>query len=261
MNRIVRACALAVLGVGLVGCGARAPRGLYQVSLLNGLMLGDYAGSVAVDELRRHGDTGIGTFDRLDGELIMLGGAVYQARADGSVREVDGSMTVPFAAVAFLDPASPAHPVVTANLSELKAALDARIAGAFNRFHLAVVEGDFARVHVRSVVAQERPYRPLAQVAADQVEFVYEAQEGTIVALRCPGFVEGINLPGWHLHFISSDRARGGHVLGLESVRATVRIQPLDRFELVLPTAAGFDDLALSDDLRAATERVEAKSP
>lgn len=46
------------------------------------------------------------------------------------------------------------------------------------------------------------------EIAETQPEYIYESLEGTIVALRCPGFVEGINVPGWHLHFISKDRSK-----------------------------------------------------
>ena len=40
-----------------------------------------------VADIRRHGDFGLGTFDSLDGEGIMLDGRCWQARGDGSVIE------------------------------------------------------------------------------------------------------------------------------------------------------------------------------
>lgn len=43
------------------------------------------------------GDIGIGTFDKLNGELIMLDGVVYRAAGDGSVEVVSDEETVPFA--------------------------------------------------------------------------------------------------------------------------------------------------------------------
>ena len=51
---------------------------IYQVALLQSLTLGQYDGFVKVKTLKRHGDTGIGTFDSMDGELIMLDGLVYR---------------------------------------------------------------------------------------------------------------------------------------------------------------------------------------
>ena len=78
---------------------------MYQVSLLQSLINGDYSGSVTVAELKRHGDIGIGTFDGLNGELIMLGGETYRAAGDGSVEAVSDNVTVPFAVVTFMDTA------------------------------------------------------------------------------------------------------------------------------------------------------------
>ena len=53
---------------------------MYQVATLQSLMVGNYDGFVSVGELRKHGDIGVGTFERIDGEMIVLDGTVYQAR-------------------------------------------------------------------------------------------------------------------------------------------------------------------------------------
>ena len=79
---------------------------LYQVSLLQGLTNGDYYGSVPVTELKQHGDTGIGTFNKLNGELIMLDGGVYRAAGDGSVEAVSDEETIPFSIVTLAPRAS-----------------------------------------------------------------------------------------------------------------------------------------------------------
>ena len=76
---------------------------MYQVSLLQGLTYGDYCGSVTVKELKQHGDIGIGTFDGLNGELIMLNGEAYRAAGDGNVELVSDRVTVPFSVVTFMD--------------------------------------------------------------------------------------------------------------------------------------------------------------
>ena len=63
---------------------------LYQVSTIDALMQGAYEGVQPVSEIRKHGDFGIGTFDALDGEMIVLDGTVYQAKADGKIYPVAG---------------------------------------------------------------------------------------------------------------------------------------------------------------------------
>lgn len=189
---------------------------LYQVSLINALMQGDYDGTVSVGDLLMVGDTGIGTFDGLDGEMIMLDGVVYKAKADGSVDIQPDPETVPFAAVTFMDDDIAQQDIAgLSSIDAIKSYLDSLVSketGDFNRFYFAVIEGNFNSVHVRSVPEQTKPYKPLSEIAQTQPEYIYESLEGTIVALRCPGFVEEINVPGWHLHFISKDRSKGGHV-------------------------------------------------
>ena len=82
--------AVMVCAVLLTACGKEAASDeiaqnrerIYQVSLLQGLTLGDYYGSITVEELEKNGDTGIGTFNRLNGELIMIDGETYRAAGD-----------------------------------------------------------------------------------------------------------------------------------------------------------------------------------
>jgi len=58
---------------------------IYQVSTSGALVQGVYQGCVRVADLKRHGDFGLGTFDSLDGEGIMVDGTCWQACSDGSV--------------------------------------------------------------------------------------------------------------------------------------------------------------------------------
>src|SRR5512137_1292807 len=67
---------------------------LYQVSTIDALMQGVFDGVEPVAELKKHGDFGIGTFDALDGEMIVLDGIVYQAKADGHIYTAGDSQTV-----------------------------------------------------------------------------------------------------------------------------------------------------------------------
>ena len=106
MKNKMRLSVLAVMvcAVLLTACGkeaasdeiARDRERMYQVSLLQGLTFGDYYGSITVEELEKNGDTGIGTFNRLNGELIMIDGETYRAAGDGSVELVSDEETIPF---------------------------------------------------------------------------------------------------------------------------------------------------------------------
>ena len=236
---------------------------LYQVSLINALMQGDYDGTVSVGDLLMVGDTGIGTFDHLDGEMIMLDGVVYKAKADGSVDIQPDPETVPFAALTFMDDDIDRQDIAgLSSIAAIKSYLDSLVneeTGDYNRFYFAVIEGAFNSVHVRSVPEQTKPYKPLSEIAETQPEYIYESLEGTIVALRCPNFTEGINVPGWHLHFISKDKTKGGHMLNADLLSGSLKMDMISEFNLKLPNTNSFSNLDLTKDLSSDTEKVESK--
>ena len=75
---------------------------MYQVSTLNALLLGYTRKVVSVQELLENGDTGLGTFENVDGEMIMVDGHCYRAANNGTVTEMPPEKGVPFASVSFL---------------------------------------------------------------------------------------------------------------------------------------------------------------
>ena len=260
-GRVLVIVSLVFLGVGCQSTQALVPTSdaLYQVSLLNALMLGEYDGVVSVGQLKQKGDVGIGTFDALDGEMIMLDGVVYKARYTGKVVVQNDTETVPFGAVTWFDVDFPALPVQSvSNIEGIKTLLDSSLED-FNAFYVAVLEGEFSMVHVRSVPEQIKPYPRLSAIAAKQPEFFYEDLEGTIVAFRCPDYVEGINLPGWHLHFLSADKTKGGHLLDAQIITGEVQMDVIREFDLVLPQSASFAARDVAHDLRTETLQVEGK--
>ncbi len=256
---------IVLLAIVLSGCQTLPERSdaLYQVSLLNALMLGDYEGSVSIGTLLEHGDTGLGTFDRLDGEMVMLEGIVYQIQSDGKVYVKAPSDLTPFAAVTFFDHEFQDQVLAgVIDINTLKSRLDEVVLqeqGDFNRFYVAKLEGAFSMVHVRSVPPQDKPFRPLAEIAKTQPEFRYKDIQGIIIALRCPDYVEGINLPGWHLHFLSADKTLGGHLLDMTLVSGTLALDMVDEFQLILPHSELFPKLTLHTNLSTATTTVEGK--
>ena len=103
--------------------------------------------------------------------------------------------------------------------AELLARLDALVPTGASSCAIRL-DGRFELVRARSVPAQSPPYRPLTEVVADQHVFELEDVAGTMLGFRFPAYVEGIEVAGYHLHFISDDRTRGGHVLDSRSPRA-----------------------------------------
>lgn len=232
---------------------------LYQISLLQGLTLGDYCGSVTAAELKQYGDTGIGTFNRLNGELIMLDGVIYRAAGDGSVEVVSDEETIPFSVVTFLDADASKSIRDIPDFDTLGNELDKMVQErGINRLYMIRIDGIFREMNVRSVYAQEPPYKRLAEVLErDQTFFDYEDIEGTMVGLYCPPYMGALNAVGWHLHFISKDKTKGGHVLGVHIGNAILTWDDIDGFQVKLPQSEQFSGFDLTVDQSKDIEKIE----
>ena len=236
---------------------APAPNRLTQISLINALMLGQYDGVLPIPDLLRLGDFGVGTLDHLDGELIVLDGHAYQVRADGTVHPVGADRSTPFAVVTHLRPDGEAPCPPVASL----AALDAHLAAAhpdLNTFLAVRIDGDFASLTLRSVRRQEPPYAPLSEVAKTQSVWALPATRGTLIGIRSPSWAQGLNVPGFHWHFLASDHRTGGHVLDCRIASATARHAACRDWLIRLPDTPAFHRADLSQDLSRAVHRVES---
>jgi acetolactate decarboxylase len=195
-----------------------------QVSVLSDLMIGRYDGVMPIPELLRYGDFGLGTLDHLDGELIVLDGRAYQVRGDGAVVEAGADRSTPFAIVTPFEPDGSLPCPRVGNLSDLVARLDDAL-GHQNTFLAVRVDARFAAVTLRSVHRQVPPYRPLGEVVKGQTVWTHKEVIGTLVGVRSPAWVGGLNVPGYHWHFLSADRTVGGHVLDCRVREGRVQYQ------------------------------------
>ena len=231
---------------------------LIQASTLNALMLGNFDKTVSVKDFLHHADTGIGTYTGLDGEAIFEDGVAYKATADGKVSVMQPEDGVAFGTVAKFDESVPE--VELKNISDietLKQALEPYVKEDQNIFYMIKAKGVFKTMHVRSCFACEKPYPTLSEVAQDQREFHFENTHGDVIAVWCPKYVNGINLPGWHFHYLSGDKTQGGHILGLSADSLRVKINKIERFDLTLPQNPEFAQRDLCEDLSAKTAAVE----
>ena len=234
---------------------------VFQVSLLQGLTLGDYYGSITVNELKQNGDTGIGTFEGVNGELIMVDGTVYRALSDGSIETAPDDETIPFANITFFDTDENQDISGVQSIDALKELLNEKInALGKNRFYMVRIDGAFKKVCARSELKQNEPYKPLAEaLKTDQREFNWNNIEGTVVALYCPEYMNDLNAVGWHMHFISSDKSKGGHLLDIDIDNANVRIDSTQGFNMLLPETKMFQTLDLTVDQSDDIKNVETK--
>jgi acetolactate decarboxylase len=228
---------------------------LFQASTIGALLEGAYDGDLSFAELAAHGDLGLGTLNGLDGEMIALDGAFFRADVDGAVNPIAATAKTPFAVVTNFEPTIDERLREPLSHDRLLEWIDALIPAAAPSCAVRL-DGRFALVQLRSVPAQAPPYRPLAEVVADQHVFELEEVEGTMLGFRFPAYAEGIEVAGYHLHFISEDRTRGGHVLGSQSRRLRLRIDPSDDLHIELPPRIELAD----PDLAAATHEAIARA-
>jgi acetolactate decarboxylase len=235
----------------------REPHVLFQASTIGALLDGAFEGDLSFGELAEHGDLGLGTLNHLDGEMIAIDGEFFRANVDGQLNRVAPEERTPFAVItrfdaeidAVLDDGALAH-------AELLAAIDGVIPSEASSCSVRL-DGRFGLVRVRSVPRQEPPYRPLTEVVAEQHVFELREVEGTMVGFRFPAYVEGIEVSGYHLHFATADRSRGGHVLDSRSRGLRVRLDPSDDLHVELPPEVDLGDPALAARTHAAVEFVE----
>jgi acetolactate decarboxylase len=242
----------------LAGCAHHGQRTdtLYQASTIDALMEGVYDGTTSFGELRKNGDFGIGTFHALDGEMIGLDGVFYQVKADGTVLPVPDDARTPFAVVKFFSPGKTFTISGSRDLDALMRELDALLPTR-NSFYAIRIEGTFPLIKARSVPAQRKPYPGLGEAVKNQSVFEFSDIRGAIIGFRSPDFVRGINLPGYHFHFISGDRKAGGHLLGCRIENASVALDETGDFHLALPTSDEFRHSDLGRDHRRELDKAE----
>ncbi len=236
MKRIVILALLLFLsGLGHQDLYAQSPAELfYQVSTITALKKGLYRGYISYGELKKHGDFGMGTVDGLDGEMVALDGQFYQVRVDGKAYPIPDAAKTPFAVVTFFKPEASASIARAQSLRELQDALEALVPCKEQPCAIKV-EGNFPRAHVRSVPRQNEPYPDLVTALKHQVEFDLRNVRGTLVGFRFPGYMDGVNVAGYHFHFITADKQAGGHVLDCSGEGLKVDLSSAARLFMEMP--------------------------
>jgi acetolactate decarboxylase len=230
---------------------------LYQVSTIDALMQSVFDGVEPVAELKKHGDFGIGTFDALDGEMIVLDGVVYQAKADGHIYKAADSLTTPFATVTYFDRDLAVTTDRPMNLSVFSSAMADKLPTG-NMIYAVRIHGTFPSMKVRAIPAQHKPYPTLAEASTNQSVYTYSDTTGTVVGFYTPVFFKGLNVAGYHLHFISDDRKTGGHILDLTvPANTSVEYDITPGFTMALPTSSEFTGVDLSQDVSGDLAKVE----
>ncbi len=204
---------------------------LFQVSAYSTMAAGDYDGKITYAELTKHGDFGIGAFHGMNGEMIALNGTFYQIPVGGTPRTVDPSWQTPFAMVTFFETDQILYVREAMNYSELKSFIDSNLP-TLDGIYAVKVSGTFEYAKTRSVPLQTQPYPALTDVVANQTVFEFNGVTGTMAGYRCPSFMDGINVAGYHCHFLTNDKTAGGHMLELTTQDVTIDIDYIQQYQV-----------------------------
>ena len=235
----------------------KSPNRLFQTSTMSALLDAVYDGEMSVEELLRHGNFGLGTFNALDGEMIVNDNVVHQLRADGHAGEVPHDVLTPFACVTHFEP----EQTITLDRSHTKEELEALVDGLIGNPNLFVAlrfTGRFEMVETRTVFCQCRPYPPMLEVVRNQPVQHFGAEQGVMLGFRSPPFVQGLNVAGYHVHFLTEDGHRGGHVTEYRLSEGLLEVAAIADLEVSLPRSREFAQANLNpDNLHAAIREAE----
>lgn len=220
---------------------------LYQFSSINAILDGIYDGELAVSELLRHGDFGIGTLDGLEGEVIISGGEVFNIRVDGKSYPVEDSATTPFAVTTFFEADKTVMAENIESFEELQKLIDS-VLPSDNIFYAVKITGKFTFIRTRSVPKQTKPYPPLVEVTRKQKTFDFNDVPGVIAGFRVPEYAKGVSMAGYHLHFLTDDKKSGGHLLQVKGKNLKIELDYTSDFHMQLPGNSEFFKMDMIKD-------------
>lgn len=233
---------------------------MYQISTLQALLQGYTKTVVTAGELCEHGEIGLGTFEDVNGEMIMLDGKVYRASDCGQVSEMAPDAGVPFAVCSPMEKAVAFEIQSGSSVNDLKAQLNLMIDEDFglNSMYIVRLDGNFLCVKARSEEGYRSHHIALSEILKkNQKDFLFRNTQGTIVAVYFPDYMDGINAAGWHFHYISADRKCGGHVYDLSYERLSGLRTKQQNIQIQLPRDMAFDTYALKEVSEEEVKKVE----
>ena len=232
---------------------------LFQISTSSALVEGVFDGCTRVHDLKRHGDFGLGTFENLDGEMVMLDGICYQIRDAGKAEVVSDSALVPFATITNFFADHHFNLAETDNLEQLLRQIDAQ-RPSNNLFVAFRIEGVFEDISLRAACKAEQGEK-LVEAVEHQSQFRSEQEQGTLVGFWSPTYARSISVPGYHFHFINTAGNFGGHVFDLRGKNLQVAMHIETDIHLAIPETPQFLAADLEFNSSESLEIAEKKPP
>jgi len=231
---------------------------LWQLSTSTAVVEGVFGGALQVKDLIDHGNFGLGTFEQLDGEGILLDGVCWQVRADGSLIKAPQEETIPFWVATHFEAEQNLTVSSIQSLQELGEQIDPVRPGA-NFFVAIRITGVFEHVAMRTV-SRVPEGTGLLEASSKQTTFNAEQVSGTLVGFWSPTHTTSLNIPGYHFHFLADDYSSGGHVLDVKADTLKIELDFQSNLRLVLPETKQFLEADLSRDISEELHQAEGVS-
>lgn len=214
---------------------------IFQYGTMAGIIEGAYSGSLTIEELLKYGNFGIGTFDGIDGEMVILDSKVYKTDYFGNSYLQSIKESTPFTTITTFEKEYQKFDNLTfKNLLE-------KVQDYLNQnyFYAIKISGNFQKMNTRSPKKQEKPYPPLLEVLENQNIFHYKNTQGTIVGFFSPYYAQGLGVGGFHLHYISNDLKAGGHIFDFEILNGLIEISKPLNYSLKLPVNDEYQNIKI----------------
>lgn len=230
---------------------------LYQFGIAEAFINGLYEGSLPVGSLKAMGDFGIGAPDLIDGELTIYNGKAYQTRWNGLTTEAPDSLKTPFAFVSYF------KPQITFTISGITSQalilehIDQYLKNK-NGMYAIRISGNFNHVKTRAFPqVTAKPFVPLANMLEKQHFFDFANIEGILIGYKLPPYLAGINIAGYHFHFLTSQLNAGGHAVEFSSGDVTIEIAGINDFQLLAPGNEAFNNYSFNGVNKPDLQKVE----
>jgi acetolactate decarboxylase len=213
---------------------------LFTVGVGAGLIGGLYDGFYPYKSLKKHGDFGLGAPDKLDGELMVFQGKIYQTQHSGKTFVVDDKQLTPFAMVNFFHPDIKITPNKAMNKAALFHYLDSILTN-INGLYAIHISGKFSYVKTRAFPpVKEHEHTPLADMLNLQQFFEFTSAQGDLIGYRLPSFMDNTNIAGYHFHYLSGKKDAGGHIIDVKTEDIVIEIDILDSYTVKVPATKDF---------------------
>lgn len=235
-----------------------AMNNLYQYSIINALMEGICQTGISVKHTLTNGDHGLGTVPHLNGEIVIIDGEVYHFPPGEQVRKVEGGETLPFIMVTQF------KPTIEKNLSSismdlLSGSLEPVLSSRQNCFLSIRIVGLFKHLTFRVIAKQSRPRESLVELAKRQKVDTMQDIQGVMFGFWSPAFSGSFSVPGFHLHFLSKDKTKGGHIMDFDAEGVILQAAPIEKYIVELPQNEEFNQDVIgncrAEELHAAEGR------